>query len=321
MKRLAGRVGVALALLWVVATGTFFLLHALPGDAAAVYEDPRATPAARAHLREVYGLDRPLAEQYAKWLRAMASGEWGYSLARHRSVASALGDALPATLWLALAALLLEFGVGLPLGLAAATHAGGRFDRALRVVSLTLHALPSFWLGIVALLGLAFALPVFPPGGLRSIDAASLPAPGRALDLLAHLALPALVLGLPAAAATARLVRVGVLEVLGSEFVVAARARGLSNWRVAVRHALPAGLAPVLQAFGLSFAGLLSGALAVEIVFAWPGIGRLAYESLLARDYPLLLADTAITSMLVVAGSLLADMAHEALDPRVRSAA
>ena len=312
------RAAAALALLLVVLTGAFALLEALPGDAAAAFEDPRVPPAQRERLRAVYGLERPAPERFVRFLSAAARGDWGYSFSHHRPVARVLGAALPWTLALAGAALLLEFGLGIPLGLWAARRAGAAADHALRVAALALWTLPSFWLGLLLLLAFAFGWRLLPPGGVASPGAEAWPWLARAGDLLRHLALPAAAIGLPAAAATARFVRASLLEVAGEGWLLAARARGLAPRRVIWGHALRAAASPVLQLFGLSLASLLSGSLAVEVVFGWPGLGRVTYEALVARDQPVLLAGATLAAATVLAGSLIAELAHLALDPRVR---
>lgn len=320
IRPLLARLAASLVLLWLVLSALFLLLHLLPGDPVAAFEDPRVPAEQRARLRAVYGLDRPLAEQYVRWLGGALSGEWGYSFTYHRPVAAVLRDTVPLTLSLALTALLLEYALGLGLGVAAAARAGSSLDHAIRAASLAIWAIPSFWLGLMAIAVGAVAWQIFPPGGLATVGAEAWSWPRRAADFAWHLALPAAAIGLPAAAATARFVRATVLEQLAEPFITAALARGLSRRRVLWRHALRAGMAPIAQLAGLSVAGLLSGSLTVEVVFGWPGVGRAAYEALVARDYPLLLAATALSAGLVLVGSFLAETLHAALDPRVRDA-
>ncbi len=317
-RRALARLIASAVLLWLVTSALFVLLHLLPGDPGATFEDPRVPASHRVRLRAVYGLDRPLPEQYLRWLGNALRGEWGYSFVHQRPVGAVLRDTLPATLALALSALALEYLLGLGLGILAATRAGSPLDHAIRGVSLALWAVPSFWLGLVLIAGGAVGWHLFPTGGIHSIDAAAWSGSRRLADFAWHLALPLLAMGLPAAAATARFVRATLLEQLAEPYVTAALARGLSPRRVLWRHALRAGAAPIAQLAGLSVAGLLSGSLAVEVVFGWPGIGRAAYDALLARDYPLLLGTTALQATLVIAGSFLAETLHAALDPRVR---
>jgi peptide/nickel transport system permease protein len=319
-RALLARLASTLLAVWIVLTAVFFLLRLLPGGPGAAFEDPRVPQEQRQRLRAIYGLDRPLPEQYARWLGGIARGEWGYSLSQHRPVGRILRETAPKTALLSSAALAIEFALGLALGVAAAKRAGSATDRALRVFSLTLWSLPTFWLGLMLLAALTVALPLFPPGAMRSVEAAGWSWPRRGFDLAWHLALPAAAIGLPAAAATARFVRAMLLERLGEPFVQSARARGLSERRVLWLHALRSGLAPIAQLAGLSLATLLSGTLAVEVVFGWPGIGRATFDALVARDYPLLMAGTALSAGFVLAGSFFAEALQTWLDPRLRDA-
>jgi peptide/nickel transport system permease protein len=309
LRRTAG----ALVLLFLVLSVTFVALHALPGDPATLLLDPRVPPAQRAELRHLWGLDEPLATQFVRWLVHAARGDWGTSLVHHRSALAVLREALPATLLLGMAALLVEIAVALPLGVWAARRRGGAGDHLLRLGALLVYSVPTFWLGLMALLLLAYRWPLFPAG--HAADAGEA---GGTLDTLYHLALPALVLGVSGAGALLRLVRASLLAALPAEPQRAARARGLSTARVVWVHGLRRAAAPLLQLLGLSLPGLLGGALAIEVVFSWPGLGRLTYLAVLSRDLPLVLACTAWSGGLVVAGNLLADLATAAADPRLR---
>lgn len=315
---LARRLGAAALLLLLVLSLLFALLHLAPGDAADRLLDPRIGAEQRRALRAVYGLDLPPHRQYLRWLGAMLRGDLGVSFRHGRPVAEVLGAHVGPTLLLAVAALAVQGGAGLLLGVAAARRAGRRADHLIRAGSVTLYSLPTFWVGLLALALFSHALGLFPAGHMRSIDAAELPPLARLLDLLHHLALPALVLGLAAGGATARFVRAGLLDTLGEEFVRTARAKGLTPRRILWLHALRNASTPLVQIFGLSLPFLLSGALIVEVVFSWPGVGRLAYTSVLARDHPVVLATTALSGGMVVLGSLAADLLHRALDPRLR---
>lgn len=317
-RALLARLGAAGVACWIVLTSVFFLLRLLPGEPGAIYEDPRVPAEQRTRIRELYGLDRPLGEQYVRWLGGVVRGEWGYSLTQHRPVGRILGEAVPKTLLLSTAALGVELVLGLLLGLAAAARAGSAVDRAIRVVSLALWSLPTFWFGLMLLALFAVIWPLFPPGSFRSVAPASPGSLYGAVDILWHLALPAAAIGIPAAAATARFVRATVLEQLATPFAQSARARGLGRVRVLWNHALRPGLAPIAQLVGLSLAALLSGTLAIEVVFALPGVGRTTFDALVARDYPLLLAGTALSAAFVVAGSFLAEAAQAWFDPRCR---
>ncbi len=318
---LVRRVATALVVVLLVPAVVFVLLELAPGDPARLLLAPGIGAEQQEALRRVWGLDRPPGERYLGWLRSVAlDGDWGVSLTRNRPVASVLAAHLGPTALLAVAALLVQASVGLGLGMAAARRARTAADHLLRATSVLLYSLPSFWLGLMALALLSYRWRLFPAGQMRSLDAAGLSPVAATLDLLHHLALPALVLGLAAGGATARFVRNGMLDALSEEHIRAARARGLTPRRILWRHALRQAATPLVQIAGLSLPFLLSGALIVEVIFGWPGVGRLTYEAVLARDTPVVLATTCLTGALVVAGSLLADLLQAALDPRTRDA-
>jgi len=315
------RLGASLLLLFLVLSGTFFLLHVTPGDPTTVSEDPRITQQQREHLRRIYGLDRPLPVQYAAWLSAVVfHGDWGISLAQQRPVSAALAEALPATLLLASSALVVQYSVGFLLGVAAARRAGRPADHLIRILSLLLYSQPVFWVGLMAILLFSLEFPLLPASHMHSAAAGDMGSLARLLDLARHLLLPALVMGLHGAGAIARLVRGNLLETMGREFMVTARAKGLSERRVIWVHGVRNALVPLIQVFALSLSGLLSGSLVTEVVFAWPGLGRLTFAAILDRDYPLILATTAFAAILVILGNLLADLLQGLADPRVRHA-
>jgi len=319
---LARRFAASLLLLYLVLTATFFLIHLAPGDPAALLAGQQGRREAGERLRQVYGLDRPLAVQYVDWLRAVViDGDWGSSYVHGRPATRVIADSLPPTLLLGATALLVQYVIGLPLGVAAARRAGRPADGAIRVASLVFYSMPTFWLGLMAILLFSYRFPVLPGSHMRSVGAGSLAEWERVLDVLRHLALPALTLGLTLAGATVRFVRNRMLEVLEEGYVRTARAKGLSERRVIWVHALRNALVPVIQLLGLSIPFVLNGSLIVEVVFSWPGLGRTTFQAILARDYPVILASTAFTAALVVAGNFLADLLHAAVDPRVRRAA
>lgn len=314
------RLAASLLLLFLVLTVTFFLLHLAPGDPSNFIQNDSAPREYREHLRSLYGLDRPLPEQYLRWLGAVARGDWGVSFSQHRPVARALADALPATLLLAGSALLVQYGAGLALGVAAARRQGKAADHLIRVGSLLLYSQPVFWLGLMAVLLFSLRWPILPASHLRSVGAEDWGTAARLADLARHLVLPALVLGLSEAGGTARFVRNSLLEVMGREYMRTARAKGLSERRVIWVHGMRTALLPVIQLFALSLPALLNGSLVTEVVFALPGLGRLTVDAIYARDYPLILATTAFGAALVLAGNLLADLLQALTDPRTRDA-
>ena len=316
------RIAASVVLLFLVVSATFFLIQLPPGDPTTLLAlDGEIGKGHRARMIELYGLDRPLLEQYVTWMRSVVlEGDWGQSFINGDPATTRLARALPNTLILVFAVLVVRYGVGLLLGVAAAVRHRGWLDRNIRLTTLVLFALPSFWLAFVARELLSVHLGWFPIANMRSHDAYQLGASARLLDLAHHLVLPALVLGLNRCGRAVRLVRNTLLDVLEQDYVRAARARGLSRARVLFGHALPNALGPLVQDFGLVLPTLLSGSLIIETIFSWPGLGRETFTAILNLDYPVILASTALAGALVVLGSLLADLLQAWLDPRIRDA-
>jgi len=315
------RLTAALAIVFAVVTLSFAAIHLAPGTPFLPGGDRPIDPAVVARLRARFGLDQPLQVQYGRYLTALAHGDLGESFSQRRPVAAAIASALPKTMLLAGTALVIDFLLGIALGVFQAARARRRSDIVFTNATLFLYSLPIFWLGLVLLLVFGQWLRWLPVGGV--IDPVlyhALPLGGKLLDRLRHLALPALTLGLIGAAGTARFQRAALLEALGQDYVRTARAKGLTEPAVLVRHALRDALLPVISLFGLALPFVLTGAVLVETVFAWPGLGKLAADAIAARDYPLVLATTLLASTAVVAGSLVADLLAAAADPRLRLA-
>jgi peptide/nickel transport system permease protein len=319
MRTLVHRVVTGIAVVAGVLTLTFLLLHAAPGDPAELLLGPSATPQQIIAGRHTLGLDRPLATQYVDWLGRFVRGRWGTSIVTGRPVRAMLGAAWPATVRLTLLSLLLSYGLGLVIGAVQAARAGSRLDTGISVVSVSLVALPGFWLGLMLVGVFTYLLRVLPAFGAAGFDADFLGLWGRFLDGARHLALPLATLTLIGLGAAARFVRGSVLDVLEQPFIVTARAKGLSGTRVLVGHALRNAATPVVTLLGLSLPALFSGAIFIEGVFAWPGVGRVLVEAVQARDYPVVMAATAISAILVVLGNMLADILAVAVDPRLRA--
>lgn len=309
----------AAVLLVLVLSFTFFFVHLAPGDPTYMFQDPRLSPEDRQALRRVYGLDRPLVEQYVTWMRAvLLEGDWGVSYVHSRPVKSVIAERVSPTLLLTSVTLGLQFALGMILGVAAARRVGTITDHLIRMTSLALYSLPVFWIGLMALMLLSHRWSLFPAGHMTSVNAANLSPAARLADLLHHLTLPVLVLVLGGAGVVARFTRNSLLEVLQQDYIRTARAKGLSERRVIWIHAMKNAATPLVQLLGLSLPFLLSGSLVVEVVFSWPGLGRLTFDSIQARDYPVVLATTALAGVLVIAGNLLADLIQAVIDPRVR---
>ena len=316
---IARRLLSAVPLVAGVLTLTFLLVEAAPGRPAdLLLGDGPVTPELRARVEAAYGLDQPAYARYASWIGNALRGDLGWSLSRGRKVTSVLADALPHTIGLALAALSIQLLLGILLGALHVLRPGGALDHGLGLVGLLLASVPTFWLGLMAILLFAVAVPIFPPSSAHSIGANAWSFPARAIDVLWHAALPSLVLGLGAAAIVARFVRAGLMAALGEGFVRAARARGASQARLLWVHALPAAAGPVITLAGLQLPVLVSGAVVVEVVFGWPGMGRVTYDAVMAQDLPVVLAAVLLATILVIAGNLLADLGLAFVDPRLR---
>ena len=320
MIRLLGRrVAASLLLIFLVLTLTFFLVRLAPGDPLVDLENSGHLNREQIEKqRRLYGLDKPLVVQYGLWLRGIARGDWGTSIVYQKPATAVVAEALPYTLLLGVVILILQYGFGLLLGVGAAQRPGSARDHSIRTVSLVLYSIPVFWLGLMAILVFHLFWGLLPPGGVSSIGGERLSPAGRVVDVLRHLILPAGVLALVNAGRVARFVRNNLLEVLGADYIRTARAKGLSRRRVIWLHALRNSLVSIVQLFGLSVPALLNGILVIEVVFAWPGLGRVMFNACLGRDYPVVVAITAFSAALVIVGNLLADLLHSAVDPRIR---
>jgi peptide/nickel transport system permease protein len=311
-RALAG-VGVVLG----VVTLMFGLLRLAPGEPALLLVGPAATTEQLEAQRHTLGLDRPLAAQYATWLGRFVRGDWGTSIATGRPVRGMLGQAWPATVRLVGISLVLSYLLGIAIGVLQAAR-GGRLDTLLSIASVTLFALPGYWLGLMLVMVFTYRLRLLPAFGAAGFDADFLSGPARLADRLRHLALPLATLTLVGVGGTARFVRGAMLDVAGAPYVVVARSKGLGPARVTLRHVLRNALIPVLTLLGLSLPTLFSGAVFIEAIFAWPGVGRVLVEAVQARDYPVVMAATAVSAVLVVLGNFLADVLVSWADPRAR---
>lgn len=311
----------SIPLIFGVLTLSFLLVECAPGKPIDYFlGDHPVSPETRARIEAAYGLDRPPWSRYATWIGHALQGDLGWSLSRSRPVTRVLADALPATIGLASLALAIQLFGGIALGALHVARPHGTADHALTAAGLTLASAPAFWSGLMAILLFAVAIPLFPPSSSHSIGAGSWPLAARITDALWHALLPAAVLGFGSAGIVARFVRAGLLASLGEDFVRAARARGGSRLRLLLLHAGPAAAGPVITLAGLQLPMLVSGALVVEVVFGWPGMGRVAYDAVMAQDLPVVLAAVLLATLLVIAGSLAADLALAAVDPRARDA-
>jgi peptide/nickel transport system permease protein len=321
-RYVAGRLLQATIVVLLVTTVTFVLVHLAPGDPIALLLDrPGVTEAVRQEWRASFGLDRPIGEQYVRWVVNALRGDLGYSISFRRPVADVIADALPRTLLLVGLALALSFALGIVVAVIQSEQPGGARDRWLGRVLLVLYSVPDFWLALVMLIVFAYRLPILPPSGIVDPVMHDYMSPAdRALDRLTHLVLPVSTLTLLATAAISRHQRSALLEVMPSDWMRTAIAKGLSRRRAVRRHALRNALLPSITLAGLYLPALVSGALLIEKVFSWPGMGLLAANAISSRDYFLITAVVLVTSVAVAVGALVADLASAAADPRIRVA-
>lgn len=306
-----------LAGIWIL---NFFLVRLTPGDATNVYWGPHSDRASLETLRAQRGLQLPVWEQFQLWTVRFAQGDWGYSWTRHRPVVEILKEAIPATLQLTSLAFAFSFIVGVAWGVLAARYADHAFGHALNFSGLIIYALPAFWLAALVIFFFSVKLQWLPSSGMSSLFIEEASWGAQLWDRLRHLILPVAVLGLAGAAAVSRFVQAQMQNVLRQDFIRLARAKGLSVRAVLLRHALKNALLPVITLLGLYIPFLLGGALVIEVVFAWPGMGRVAYEALFSKDYPVLFAVNLIAAIMTIAGNMLADLLYHLFDPRVRRA-
>ena len=299
IKRLSGLVVVIFGVLLL----TFLLIHVVPGDPVEVMLGDSATQADRSQLRIELGLERPVAQQFAIYLTKIAHGDFGQSIHTKTPIANLIKMHYPATLKLATLALLIGLTIGIPLGIYAALKADQWQDLVVTLVSVRLSAMPAFWLGPILMLVFAVYFGWFPVSGMESNTS---------------IILPALTLGLGLSAILTRMTRTSLLEVLNDDYIRTARAKGLSESTVILRHALRAALLPIITIVGLQMGSLLAGTVITETIFSWDGIGRLLVESIEKRDYPVTQACVLVVAFSYVLVNQVTDLVYRLADPRVK---
>jgi peptide/nickel transport system permease protein len=293
----------AIPVLFGISLITFVLIYYLPADPARMYAGPSATVATVARIRHELGLDLPLWEQYGHYMQRLLRGDLGFSYRKQLPVTDLLLSRIPYTLALIFGGVFVELLIGLPIGLASAVARGQWADRLGMFIALVGVSAPPFWLGLLLLYWLGYLVPIFPLGGTGT---------------LAHLVLPSLTAGLGGAAWYARMMRSSTLDILSADYVRTARAKGLRNIFVILRHVLPNALNPIITMAGLDIPWFIGGVVLVERVFDWPGVGRLAVEAVETVDVPLILGTVIFTAGMVVISGILIDLAQGLVDPRIR---
>ncbi len=308
-------------LIFVTFTASFFIIHLAPGDPLTRYYSPDIDPGAMDTVRRQLGLDAPLPVQFAKTLGSYGRGDFGLSLSSHRPVSDIIGEVIPRTIQLTGLALLLQVVLGLGLGMLSAARRRGLVDKVLSPLFLFFYSLPSFYLAFALIAVFSLKLQWFPSASMSTLELQGGGVLETMGDRLWHLVLPVSVLALGSTAAFARYARGSLLDVTGQEFVRTARAKGLTESAVMWKHVFKNALPPILTVVGLSIPFLLGGAVVVEKIFAWPGMGSLLVDSIYARDYPVVLAVNLTAAVMVIVGNLLADLSYLWADPRIKTPA
>jgi peptide/nickel transport system permease protein len=293
----------------------FGIIHLAPGGPMAMYAaNPNVDQAELDRIEERLGLNDPLPVQYAKWLTGMLTGDWGLSYKFGRKVTGILGERIWPSIQLVFASLTIALIFSIPFGIFTALYRNRFVQYISNTVAMLGVSIPTFWLGMVILLFFSVKMRIIPSGGMMSIGAEGL----NLWDRLYHIIPPAAVLATLHIAGWSRYVRSSMLEVIGQDYIRTARSKGLAERKVIYRHALKNALLPLITLVGLQGGRLIGGAMITEVVFAWPGMGRLLAESLSGRDYPVLMASFMLMSLLVILGNLMSDLGYGFVDPRIR---
>lgn len=325
MKRyLARRLLGMLPLLLGITVISFAMMHLAPGEPAVVGNEfnPKVSAEDIERLRSYYGLDKPLYEQYWNWLKRLAVLDFGNSFSSDgRTVLDKIAERMPVTLWINVLAMLIILVIAIPIGVASAVRQNSWFDRAMTVFVFIGFAIPSFWLGLLLMIGLGVNLNWLPISGLHDYSWRQMGFWEQQLDLLKHLILPVFVSAIGGIAGMSRFMRSGMLEVIRADYITTARAMGVPESSIRYRLALKNAILPIITLLGLSIPGLIGGSVIVEQLFSLPGMGLLFYEAVLSRDYPLVMGITVIGAVLTLLGNLIADLSYAWADPRIRHGA
>lgn len=299
---------------------TFVIIHLAPGSPtdALVEAGPNVSYEARERMETIYGLDRPIHVQYLSWLKRFVFMDFGRSFKDGRLVVEKIAERLPATLLLEGFSMLLIFLIALPIGIISAARQYSVFDKVTTVFVFIGFSLPSFWLALLLMNFFGVKLNLFPIAGMSSVGSEYLSFWGQLADRTKHLIMPLIVTSFAGLASVSRYMRAGMLEAVRQDYIRTARAKGLSEKAVIYKHALRNALLPVVTLVGLSIPGLIGGSFIIETIFAWPGMGRLGYLAIMARDYPVIMGVGTISAFLTLAGNLVADVLYAWADPRIR---
>ncbi len=319
-KYLIRRFLMMIPLLLGISILSFSIMKLAPGDPASlsVNLNSKIDPGYITKLRAHWGLDQPLHIQYWRWLKGMLTFDFGISFKDGRPALNVIAERFPATLLLSGLSEVLLFLIAVPLGVAAAYYQGKWFDRFTTLFSFVGFATPTFWLALMLMLVFGVQLGWLPVSGMMSVGTDYLPWYQQAWDLAEHLLLPLFVTTFGGLASVSRYARTSMLEVIRQDYIRTARAKGLSEFQVVIRHAVPNALLPIVTLLGLSLPSLIGGSTIIETIFSWPGMGRLNYEAIMSRNYTVVMGVGIISAFLTLFGNLLADLCYALLDPRIR---
>jgi len=314
LKRLLG----AIPLLVGITFLSFLIMRLAPGDYTSMMMDPRMTQADMAALRENLGLNQPIWMQYIKWLKAVLQGNLGYSYVTGKPVLGLILERLGPTLLMSVVSLVLILVITFPLGLLTGAKRYSAFDGWVTVLSFIGQSLPTFWLGMILILAFSVKLDWFPTSGYLDPMAEVMGGFASIKNIALHMVLPMLTIVIGSIAGFTRYFRFGIIRILNEDYIKSAKARGLSDKRILFKHAFKNAALPIVTLLGLELPGLISGSFVIEYIFAWPGMGQLGIQSAFSRDYPVLMGLLLMTSVLILAGNLLADLGYRWIDPRIK---
>ncbi|MFP4467029.1 MAG: ABC transporter permease [Candidatus Goldiibacteriota bacterium] len=299
---------------------TFLIMHLTPGSYTSVnmQMDIRTSPDSIERLKSLYGLDRPVHIQYMGWLRRVVMLDFGQSFIDNRSVMKKIGERLPATILLNICALAVIYLFSFIIGIYAALKRNGPFDKAATIGTFAGYSIPDFWLALLLMMFFGVHLGILPVSGMVSVNHENMNFFERMGDIMKHLILPVFVLAFTGLASLTRYVKSGMVETLSQPFIRAAYAKGLPEKKIIFRNALKNSMLPVITILGMTLPGIIGGSFIFEVIFSWPGMGRLIYESIMGFDYPVVMGGITIAAFLTITGNLLADIAYAYVDPRIR---
>lgn len=319
-KYILKRVLLSIPILFGITIITFAIIHITPGGPTILTQqlNVKVSIEAQNRLKTLYGLDKPIHVQYINWLTRLIKFDFGKSFVDDRSVIKKILERLPATLILNLISLTIILVIAIPLGVLSATRQYSFLDRFTTGLTFIGFSIPTFWLALLLMLLFGVYLELLPISGITSVVFDELSLSGKIIDFLKHLILPAFVSSIGGFASISRYTRSNMLEVINQDYIRTARAKGLPENVVVYKHALKNALLPIVTILGLSLPGLISGGFIFETIFAWPGMGRLGYESAMNFDYPVIMGIATIGSILTLSGNILADITYAIVDPRIR---